>query len=76
VIKDRQIKVRGFHPSNSLPLWQQAPKRELLLIVVLVLVIITLTTSIVFFLFIIINRHERAKVLPMVRNGIWRIKRF
>jgi hypothetical protein len=68
--------MRGFHPPNSLPLWQQAPKRELLLLVVIcILIIIVLTTSIVLFLFIIIiNRDPRAKVLPRVRNGRWRIK--
>jgi hypothetical protein len=67
--------MRGFHPPNSLPLWQQAPKRELLLLIV-VLIIITLNTSIVLFLFMIINRDPRAKVLPRIRNRRWRIKGF
>jgi hypothetical protein len=65
---------RGFHPPNPHPLCQQAPQRELLLVVLVLLLIITLTTSIVLSLFIIINRDPRAKVLPRVRNGRWRIK--
>jgi hypothetical protein len=67
--------VRGFHTSNSLPLWQQAPKRELPIIVLVLLITIVLTTTIVFlFAFILIHQNPRAKIVPWITNQIMRNK--
>jgi hypothetical protein len=62
--------VRGLHPSNSLPLWQQAPKRELLRVVVLLLIItiVFTTTIVVFFAFILMHQNQRAKIFAWISN--------